>query len=147
MIGFLNWGGECLLRGTPWVFILDRMRFVCKGLIDTDHMNKGSQWKHIKLFVLIHLEYMGATVCVRNQKGIMNGMLFGFSIREGNAVLSLLCMYNKMKLISMEFIPLHCDKLAADLCTTIRHNKFWNPAMLAVCLVVFDHPHALKYAI
>jgi hypothetical protein len=22
---FLNLGGECLLRGTPWVFILDRM--------------------------------------------------------------------------------------------------------------------------
>jgi hypothetical protein len=33
MIGFLNWGGECLLRGTSWVFILDRMRFVFKGLI------------------------------------------------------------------------------------------------------------------
>jgi hypothetical protein len=28
MIVFLNWGGECLLRGTHWVFILDRMRFV-----------------------------------------------------------------------------------------------------------------------
>jgi hypothetical protein len=32
MIGFLNWGGECLLRGKRWVFILDRMRFVFKGL-------------------------------------------------------------------------------------------------------------------
>jgi hypothetical protein len=30
---FLNWGGECLLRGTPWVFILDRIRFVFKGLM------------------------------------------------------------------------------------------------------------------
>jgi hypothetical protein len=33
MIGFLNWGGECLQRGTHWVFILDRMRFVSKGLM------------------------------------------------------------------------------------------------------------------
>jgi hypothetical protein len=30
---FSNWGGECLLRGTPWVFILDRMRFVFKRLM------------------------------------------------------------------------------------------------------------------
>jgi hypothetical protein len=32
MIGFLNRGTECLLRGMPWVFILDRMCFVFKGL-------------------------------------------------------------------------------------------------------------------
>jgi hypothetical protein len=30
---FLNWDRECLLRGTPWVFMLGGMRFVFKGLI------------------------------------------------------------------------------------------------------------------
>jgi hypothetical protein len=39
MIGFLNWGGECLLRGTPWVLILDRMLFVFKGL---NHLSSAS---------------------------------------------------------------------------------------------------------
>jgi hypothetical protein len=39
MIGCLNWGEECLLGGTPWVFMLDRIRFVLKGLKYTDMPN------------------------------------------------------------------------------------------------------------
>ena len=32
LIGFYKRGGECLLRGTNWVFKLDRYSFVLKGL-------------------------------------------------------------------------------------------------------------------
>jgi hypothetical protein len=44
MIGFLNWGGECLQRGTPWVVILDRMHFVFKGFIECNWIKSRSQW-------------------------------------------------------------------------------------------------------
>jgi hypothetical protein len=36
---FFNRSGECLLRGTHWVFILDRMRFVFKGLRSAEQLN------------------------------------------------------------------------------------------------------------
>jgi hypothetical protein len=48
MIDFLNWGGECLLRGTPWFFVLDRMRFVFKGLtcLQLKSLQQDSRIKH-----------------------------------------------------------------------------------------------------
>jgi hypothetical protein len=46
MICFLNWGGECLLRGTPCVFMLDRMRFVFKEL----NILKDRRHRHVCLY-------------------------------------------------------------------------------------------------